>query len=263
MCGAPGVGKTAIYAEVLSRWKKNQNWVPGDHLYPYPKVKFSAPSALVQSLVQKIRRVPDAGAMKKAGEAFVIQNPAYVDACWNNLFFNKRSGPDQPDLRFHAADYWFKTFQKIQILRQHSSSKLALIDEGLIQRIDSAIFESKTWEEEKDEIARLLNIMVLPNALIYIETDTKENVSRLKKRKKMLTLHKNLSEKKLEEQVLNYQRRWNFVHDLLKQTTVHVLRIDAADSIQKNAATILRFLEEFDGTAVSEAMLVSSAKQEK
>jgi thymidylate kinase len=244
LCGAPGAGKSTIYAEIVEHWKKDDNWVPGHFLYPSQKIRRTNFKLFAKSLIDKIYKIPDAAAMKNAGEQFVAENPVYVDAVWNNIFYRNKEIVNSGNLRFHAADYWFKIFQKIQVLKNSDSKKLALVDEGLIQRIDSALYKSQTIEEEKEEIKHLLPTIPLPDGLIYVATDIKENVLRLRSRKKILKVHANLSDEDLMELIKKYQQRWNFVTQKLHEKNIPVLKINGQLSTKENASLILKFLKE-------------------
>jgi thymidylate kinase len=243
LCGAPGAGKSTIYKEIVANWKKKYNWVPGHFLYPTTKINTHNLKYFTKSLVDKIYKTTDAAAMKNAGEEFIVENPVYVDAVWNNIFYRNKENFNSGNLRFHAADYWFKIFQKIQVLKNSESKKLALIDEGLIQRIDSALYKSQTIEQEKDEIRDLINIMPLPHALIYIETNASENLSRLRSRKKKLKAHIHLPDQDLLEMLLNYQQRWQFVCEILKDKEIPVLKIDGSLISKDNSQIILQYLK--------------------
>jgi thymidylate kinase len=222
-CGAPGVGKSTVYNLITKQWNSTCAWIPAEQLLPRKKM--------------------DTEALNVAAEIFVKENQDYADACWKNIIHRKRRGPNGADLRFHAVSYWFGIFQKIGMLRQMHSSKWSLIDEGLIQRIDSALYRSTTPLEEKEEIDALLQIMTLPDAIIYLETDVWENVLRLRKRKKILLAHKNLEDEELAFQIKNYQGRWQYVFEKLKEKGIPILQINAKENNQKSVATIIAFLD--------------------
>jgi hypothetical protein len=83
--------------------------------------------------------------------------------------------------------------------------------------------------------------MPLPEAVVYLEVDIKENVSRIKTRKKMLPAHKILSEKELEEVTHNNHLMWRYICDVLTNKNIPLLKLNSGNDVYQNAKKISEF----------------------
>ncbi len=240
--GSPGVGKSTIYKELEGKWKKNYNWIPSHHLYK--KKEFEKLNKIFFSVARLIKYggVDDA-AMKEAGERFIAQYPEFIDAFWNNILSKQKKSYNGLDLRFERVKYFYVTIQKIQFLRESSCKKIVLVDEGLIHRISRGFYKSENVAEEIDEIEYLLQVMPLPDAVVYFETDVQENARRLAQRKKVISMHKSLSITEIEYIIPETQERMEHVTKFLQNKGISILRIDAKLHIGTNVNKIMSFVE--------------------
>ena len=242
--GSPGVGKSTIYDELKGKWKKDYNWIPSHHLYTKNKIKFESLSKFLLSVARIIKNGNmDDVAMKEAGDRFVAQYPEFIDAFWNNIIFKQKKSYNGLDLRFERAKYFYSTIQKIQFLREINSKKIALVDEGLIHRISRGSYKSENLIEEINEIKHLLQIMPLPDALVYVETGVEENAKRLDNRKKVISMHKLLSISELENIIHETKERMENVTKILENKGIQILRVDAKLHIGTNVTKIKSFIE--------------------
>jgi hypothetical protein len=239
ICGSPGSGKTTTYNALQSLWKKDFNWSPTE--YPRKNINYKNLIKIISSLRQQIKREKDFVALDQAGERFVAQFPDYMDQFWNSNFF--KASPDYKgvDLRFRNINVYWSTLRKIQYLRESKKETLFVACEGLIQRIGNGWYKNRNLEQHKNETLTLLNLMPLPEAVVYLEVDIKENVSRIKTRKKMLPAHKILSEKELEEVTHNNHLMWQYICDVLTNKNIPLLKLNSGNDVYQNAKKISEF----------------------
>ncbi|MBA2562841.1 MAG: hypothetical protein H0V14_07995 [Chitinophagaceae bacterium] len=241
--GLPGVGKSTIYEDLKGKWKKEFNWIPSHHLYTKKKIFESLSKfLLIVGRIIKDGNFDDV-AKKEAGDRFVAQYPEFIDAFWNNILYKQKKSYNGLDLRFERAKYFYITIQKIQLLRESNSKKIALVDEGLIHRISRGLYKSENLIDELNEIKHLLQIMPLPDALVYVETDVQENAKRLAQRKKVISMHKSLSITEIENIIPETQERMENITKILENKGIPILRVDAKLHIETNVIKIKSFVE--------------------
>jgi deoxyadenosine/deoxycytidine kinase len=241
-CGAPGTGKSTLYNEVVSLYNKESNWIPGNYLYPLTNLHYKYVPGFITSLILKKRKQYNFAEMNSAAKRFIEQNKELMDCCWSNIYFKQKKSFNSEDNRFRAAEIWFKIIQKLQVIKESGCSKFAVVDEGIIQRIDSLLYKSRDFEEEQVEIAEIISKIMLPNAIVYIDADVDISISRMKKRKKKLPQFEQLSTNELKKIYQDYQRRWLYTLDLMKEKNIPVLTIDASKEVHQNKKLILEFL---------------------
>jgi shikimate kinase len=247
LCGLAGAGKSTIYKEMIGRWNKTANWTPGNFLYPQEKLKFDSLSKLLLSFERKFiisEGNVDERTMKEYGDRFVAKYPEFVDACWNNIFFTKGEMKSGKDLRFDKARYLYSTLQKFQFLRESKTPKAAVLDEGLVHRLANGLYRPDDLAKEVEEVYQLVQIMPLPDVLVYISTDIEEVARRLYQRHKVTISHNSLSLAELENISRLYLERIEIVMKSLEHTNIPVLHIDSKHEVSTNARAIIKFIEE-------------------
>jgi shikimate kinase len=242
-CGAPGTGKTTIYLQLVSRWKKTDGWIPGHKLYPRVGLQYKTVSGFLKTTVARAKNDVDFARMNAAVPRFVRQHEEFTDSFWKNIVYRQKQHFDGVDNRFRATEIWFKIIRKIQTIIEYKCNKLAVIDEGLIQRIDSALHKSIVPEEQMAEIAWLLEKMPLPRAVIYFYADIDVVIARMKLRKKRMPFFDDLSSSDLRQIYQDYKKRWLSTFALLEQKGVSLLIVDATREAKENVAVILHFLQ--------------------
>jgi thymidylate kinase len=95
--------------------------------------------------------------------------------------------------------------------------------------------------EDKIEALALINLMPLPEAVVYIQVDVEENVKRILNRKKVLPVHKYLSKDELETITRNNHERWRIICEILENKRVPILRINSECNININVNKIMEF----------------------
>lgn len=267
ICGSPGVGKSTIFKEIERRRKSSDIWTTATNINPYGDQNFTeyvvkileeikkgssrnsiinqeSTFAFLKRIYKEIKRgrnYTDPNLKKEAGERFVEQFPEYINACWGNIYYRQVKSINGLDLRLEKADFIYKIIKKIQIIKENKTNKITIIDEGLINLIDRALYKSVNITEEKEEIASLLNVMPLPDALVYIETDLHENAKRLVLRKDVRTMHKGLSMNELIDYTKISRERVLAAIELLKSKGIPLLYLNSNDHIKENASKIIDF----------------------
>ncbi len=245
--GSPGVGKTTIYDALKHRWKKNNNWIPGDQLFLRNKIKLQSFNLFFSTTLKRIRNGSiDEAAMKEAGDRFISEFPRFIDIFWNEIFIQQKKSLNGLDLRLEKAKYFYNTIQRVQLIRESPSKKFALIDEGLIHRLTSWGYEDEDLDEEKEKMQKLLDIMPLPQALIYAELDTNENAKRLAYRKKLIRMHESLNDDELKKIICKTRKKMETVTSVLRDYGIPLLRIEAKLPVANNVLKIKAFLNELN-----------------
>ncbi len=244
--GSPGVGKTTIYRKLQSFWGENQNWIPDKYLFPKKKKSLLFRSKKIFTLgFSKDPQQIDPIAMREAGDRFVALYPEYMNACWNNINIRQKKHINGLDLRFAKANYLYQLIQKIQCIEESNSSKLAVVDEGLVHSICNGLYWSETENEEKEEIKNLLKVIPLPKALISVETTFSENISRLLERKKVISMHKSLIVSDLENVIRQNRSKRALINQIVQEYEIPLLTINSSKSPEHNSLEIMDFIKRF------------------
>jgi hypothetical protein len=245
LCGVPGVGKSFVYANLVKNGKSKTNWAPADHLYPRKKIEFSSPRNFVRSLVKQVNGNLDADMLKEAGIRFVSKYPEYMNESWEAIQRKHICGKDLPDVRFKEALRLKRSTEFIQYLMENQIARYAIVDiGGLVQRLDFTWVASRSIADDKNEAERLLDLMPLPQAVVYFFADRDTVVKRLSARKRKIAIHKNLSRQELESLCGKYEERWAFVCEMLTQRNVPVLKIDSHTEVEISTDRIDRFVDQ-------------------
>lgn len=247
ICGSPGVGKSTIYKEVVKNWNKYDKWIPSEKLYPYKKIKLNnikSSIRLITELLINRRNIADLDMMKEAGERFINQNPAYIKAFWKAIYLGNNPISNGKDLKFLSAEFTHIKIQRFQTIIESKSEKIAIMDEGLIHSIASWIYDANTENEELNKINQLLNLVPLPDALVYIDLDLEKNLERILNRKNLLDRHQSLSLSELKTATLVSRRIRSNAIKILKDKALPVLILNSTNSTKTNAKQIINFANE-------------------
>lgn len=274
LCGSPGVGKSSIFYELEKKRNKKNYWTTASNYNPYGEKSFydfivsifkktktgitqfyTKPNTwdslydftrFIYREIKKGKNFVDLNGMKEAGDRFVAQNPKYIEACWGNIFVRQTKSLNDLDLRFEKAEFIYRIIKKIQILKEKNTNQLTIIDEGFINMIDRGLYKSLTPTDEKEEIYNLLEIMPLPDALVYIEIDINENAKRLLSREEMRDMHKGLSMNELKEVTQICRDRILTSIQYLEKKGTPVLYIDSSNPVKESADKIIEFTENLE-----------------
>lgn len=269
LCGSPGVGKSTIFWHIEKKQKPKNPWTTASNKLPLGnesradflwkvwgeilkgKKPVNPRSKKMESWYEYARRIyhgiklgrnfVDLYILKEAGDRFVAQYPQYVDACWKNLFYRQAKSSNGLDLRFEKAEFIYLIIKKFQVLQEKKSDKTVIIDEGLINMIDRALYKSENPLDEKEEIEEVLETMPWPDALVYIDSDLEENVKRILERNDIRDMHKGLSKKELMEFTQAGRERILTAIRYLERKGIPVLYVGSMRPVSINAKEIIEF----------------------
>ncbi|MEJ8800543.1 hypothetical protein [Pontibacter sp. H249] len=266
LCGSPGVGKSTIFRELEKRIKKHYNCSTASTANPmgnedlpafgkrviasirggkkYLNSRLETDYEFIRRIYKEVkngRNHVDPEVLKAAGDRFVAQYPEYVNACWGNIFYKQSKSANGLDLRFEKTEWIYRIIKKVQVIKENKTHKTIIIDEGLVNMIDRGLYKSDDPIEEEQEIYSLLNVMPLPDALVYIHTDVRENADRLLTREVLRDMHKGLAHNELMEYTQRCRERIMATIKYLEFKGVPVLYIDATKPIKYNAQAIIDF----------------------
>lgn len=240
-CGSPGVGKTTLYKELSNRWKRKYKWIPGHYLWLEPSLRFKYAYKFLLYLPDRLKKKVGFTFYKMQTEVrnrFVESYPEYMNFCWNDLTIKQKKTLNGRDLRFKKAEQLRKQIEAFQFLKEYKTDKIAMLEEGLIHLLDVISFYDKF-----DEIAEIINVMPLPDALIYIKTDIPENVKRLRERGEFISFHALLNNDQLGQLTQQSQKRRKIINKILEDKGIPILYIDAKATIKTNTDKIISFIE--------------------
>jgi hypothetical protein len=251
LCGSPGVGKSTIYNALMSKWTKTDNWIPADYLFPYVKSNYKWVYDFLKMFAKKDLRAADVRVLRNAGSRFISQYPEYIEACINHLLSDEKESLNGTDQRLEKASYIYDLIKMIQICRESSCDRIVILQEGLINGIRNALYKSESETNQKEEIIFLLNVMPLPDALIYVETDLNENINRLASRYKIIPSFEKLDRDQLLTIIQQLRIIWKTAINLLEERGIPVLYIDSSDPVSINASKIMSFSKSLDGNKLT------------
>ncbi|SDS33627.1 hypothetical protein SAMN04487764_1987 [Gillisia sp. Hel1_33_143] len=269
ICGVPGVGKSTIFSELEKIEKIHGHWRTSSNLKPLGDksrseflgsicsdiLKGKKPrnkrTKMLESNLDYIKRIyrtlklgrkfVDTYVLKEAGLRFIQEYPEYIDACWQNIYYKQSKSANGLDLRFEKAEFIYLILKKIQVLMELKSNRIMLIDEGLINLIDRALYESSIEISEESEIKKRVDTMPWPSAIVYVQTDLDEIANRILGRKDIRDMHRNLDRNELMMFTDNAMKRIEIAIEHLKSYGVPVLDLDSSHSVQSNTQQIIDF----------------------
>jgi gluconate kinase len=245
--GTAGVGKSTLYRELVALYKPEFNWIPAHNLFPKCEIEENGLRYhywKLKTLLFGRDYAIDKYKLLEAGENFVEQNPLLMNVFWENIYYKQKASLNGRDQRLDKATFLFELIQKLQVVLEQGADKLAILDEGPAKLIDVLSNTAISTQNDTDEINTALSLLPQPSALIYLQTDIKENVSRLLKRKHVIPAHKNLTEKQLENFVKESHNRKALVNNYLEKKGVRILHLDANDNVRANAIKVLKFVDD-------------------
>jgi hypothetical protein len=243
-CGAPGVGKSAVYNEVSAHWKDTYRWMPAHKIFPHRKI--SHPVKKLLSIVLNQKGPLDESAMRKAGSRFVALYPALIDDYWCHLVKREKVSINKTDQRFEKASHVFKNIQRVQTCRESLAAKIIIIEEGLINGIGNALHRGTEPSAMSDEIKDLYEKLPLPEALVFFEADTDIILQRLMGRKRIVPSLENLRQNDLRKAIAEMSQVRRMAVEIYQEKGFPVLNVNGADSVAQNAGRIREFLEKLN-----------------
>lgn len=243
--GPPGTGKTTILKAMSQAWKKGTNWVPYQFLLPRQKMQYNSMSNIVENLPYLIKFGKtnlDNIALYDAGKKFVKLYPDYNDAFWINLLMKQARNENGLDIRFYKSNVFLKIIEKYQYIKDVNSNQYALFDEGLIHHLPFVGYSTISTKEIEQEISNLINVMPLPTAYIYMDTDVNIIMDRLSKRGKTAPIHKRKTPQEVLALTEDIKIKMHFAMEVIRAKGVPVLCIDTKNEIKDSVSQIDNFV---------------------
>lgn len=268
ICGSPGVGKSTIFYDIQKKHRTGDKWIISNNSRPkgdesrseffkriFRHIKdgrkfigrtkqrenYFTPFQRAFRTAKLGRNFVDQVWLKEAGDRFIAQHPEYIDACWKNILMRQAKSRNGLDLRFEKAEFIYRIIKKVQVLKEDLTNKSFIIDEGLINMIDRALWKSTTPDEEEVEIEELINVMPLPDAVVYLHTDLQENAMRLISRRDLRDMHRGLDKEELIEMTSLCRNRILTAINCLKERNIPVLVLDTTAPVQQTSKEIIAF----------------------
>jgi len=176
--GVPGVGKSTTYEFLKNKYEKDSKWIPYEELC---KRKYNDRKGIkefvISYLIKKIRPnaltkiSPDRVILNKAIE----NNPELIELFWNTI--SKIENINGEELRFYGANYIRAILEKFQRIKEETSDKYCLVDEGLLHNINYFTTSISDPEFYK-KVSNVLSLIELPKAVIYFNGDINTIVNR-------------------------------------------------------------------------------------
>jgi len=240
--GVPGVGKSTTYEFLKTSYVKTSNWIPYEELcknkYKYRK---GIKEFLISFLINKIR--PNA-LSKKGHDRIVLnkaikKNPELIELFWQTIF--KCENINGEELRFYGVNYIRAILEKIQNIKEETSDKYCIVDEGLIHNINYFIPDTSASQIEL-QVSKILSLMDLPNAIIYFYGDASTIVKRTIERGSLRLRDKFLTPEELLKSRRKSIKEKSIYIDAVKSRNIPVLSLDTNDSLKNNSSRIISFI---------------------
>ena len=239
--GAPGVGKTSTYLTLRSN-KNEDRWILYEKLFGNGRSRQCGPKKRLEILFHCFLNpgaLPQVQSDPFLLQRFVEQNKDLVDFFWVNQ--TKRNHSYKKDLRFYSANYISGIFEKIQNIKESSSTKLCLLDEGLIHNINNFMRETRE-KNAYDEMLEILELIQLPAAVIYFDGEVETIVERTFDRGNLRPKDSELSPEEIVESRRYLLEMKKISIRAIETRKIPVLVVQAQDSLQKKSAQIRSFI---------------------
>ncbi|WP_010232531.1 hypothetical protein [Gillisia marina] len=158
---------------------------------------------------------------------------------WQTI--SKRKNIKGEELRFYGANYIRAILEKIQKVREETSDKFFLLDEGLIHNLNYFTPNGST-SGFKLQVSEILSLMDLPNAIIYFDGDVTTIVERTMERGNLRINDKFLTPQELINSRLESIKEKSMYINAVKSKNIPVLSLDANDSVRDKSDKIISFI---------------------
>lgn len=253
--GAPGVGKSTLYKELLRQRKKPDKFLTPEeakvevakkHLIENKNIKKHFLKSLILncSIFRKKHCCLAEKILKNEKNEVLWKNKEKYNEVLKIALRGSNIEEKIPYRRFLGLSWFFDVFQKVLFLEENFDD-FVIYDESLSQKIYGLIFsENKEYE---DSIVDYFRNCPKPFCVIFCRINKKGIFKRIKQREKtgkIIPGHRDVNNKKLEEIIVNQIEVSEIALKVLKERGIHVLEIDMANDIKKNAKEINIFLKD-------------------
>jgi deoxyadenosine/deoxycytidine kinase len=246
LSGTAGSGKTTLYKELVKLHNINCSWIPAHHIFPKEKCEvntFKGRLRIYKNLVAGKKRGIDTVQLIEAGERFIEQNSELQKLFWENIYIKQKNSLNGVDQRFDKANFLYTLIQKMQIILENPTDKFVLVDEGPSKIIDVLSNTTVPLIQEIDEILKILPLLPIPKAVIYLETGIKETVKRILNRKHVIRAHKNLTVEQIENFVKESHDRKKILNKFYSYKGVPTLYLDSSEDVKIITNKVIDFLK--------------------
>lgn len=244
LLGPSGVGKSSLYIDLQNRWRETDDWaVYHDLVYRRKKSDAITLALKVKSLWTKTHNSDyfwNDGHLKDSQRKFAERCPEFMSVLMDLIQEHTKEGYNGEDKRFLATFFTLKSMGRLQaVYEKENDNRICLIDEALISRIMHLNSPSFTLSSLKTYLAA----MPLPDGLVYLNAPAEVVLNRIRKRKKLSTIHQGLSDGEMQLYTENTQKLMEEVIDFLKQKKISVLQLDATQTLNHLSDRTIHFLE--------------------
>lgn len=248
--GAPGVGKTTLYKELIRKRQK-----PYKFLTP-KEVKFE----IVRKYLTNNKKIPYSFLKK-----IILHNKVFykfhfylIEKILNNpelkpeLLINKREeniikelieinteSNFSVEIKLLRFSWLLDILKEIKLFEKFNSNYNVIFDEGISQKISSISYYNK--ERIKDlSFINLINKSII----IYLELDKNIIFKRLinRRKEKNTFLHKKLDDKKIKDDIIKRIEFNKFFIQNIKKEGIKIIKIDSSMDILKQIKIIEKYL---------------------
>ena len=248
--GAPGVGKTSIYRELLRQRTKKDNWLT----YDEAKIKIAEQYILKDKKYLKLVLLK--ASLFKNIHIFVADR--ILEKYYNKSLWNKRNEYNhflsavmegilierkEPVRKLIGINWFFELIREVAFLENSKISGMFLFDESLSQKIYGLTEYNQRLS--KNIVRDYFNAMPPPDILIYCYADFGTLLDRLNNRKNRIPVHHGLNNDQLKTVILNHMNISLIAKNILKKRNIPIIAVDTNNNIKTNAKEILNLIRRY------------------
>lgn len=231
LLGPSGVGKSSLYLELQKQWSDDASWaVYHDFVYRRRKIDPVTFALKLKSFWTKVQNSDyfwNEGNLKDSQREFADDHPGFMSVLMDLIQDHTREGYNGEDKRFMVTFFTLKSIGRLHaVMEKREDERVCLVDEALISRIMHLNSPSFT----ESDLETYLAAMPLPDGLVYLNAPVEVVLERIRKRKKLSTIHEGLSETEIQLYTENTQQLMEAVIHFLNQNKIPVLQLDARKS---------------------------------
>ena len=246
--GAPGVGKTTLYKEVVKKMPKD--WITEQNAIFKSKMTFVNRNSLKFFFYKTLYSIPQtAKFLSKIHEPinhrvlfydFIKDFPVFYKFSLDCIF-NSSSTSYRKTTAFLQ---FLETAKKRTLIKKSNLNIKVLSDESLCQRMFTQLSEEEIDEEQ--QVEKYFKNIPFIGRLVHVKLNEDEIVYRIQKRFKQTNkinyMNTGLSSEELLHQTKKYTSYVKTGIKVLEQRGVTILQIDSSLSVDQNVSKIVDFL---------------------
>ena len=241
--GAPGVGKTTIYKNLLKQRKRSDKWfTPREIKIQYGKNLLWEEGEYFKLLFLKTKNSKNIANsiaeqyIEKKGKDILWKEKNKFEDFWELIIKGVASGKKHPLRKLMGVNYFYLTMRDLVFFLSLEIENQILFDESLSQKIYGiADWEIGAFEKTTEDYFKK---MPLPDSLIFFWVNTEDLLERIKSRGKIIPGHREMGENEIQKVILAQQHIASLGKDVLKSRGVNVIEINTNDKVEKNTKII-------------------------